>query len=205
MKKMINRYRERIRRNVLILLLAVSLTAVSGCGAAPASGGYAASASASDAAETTVAEESADADSLSGTGADSEADRTAEESDAANIPEDIEALPEDGSYYSEEEVSEYLHVYHHLPSNYMTKKEARALGWEGGPLEPYAPGMAIGGDVFGNYEGNLPEDHTYHECDIDTEGKSRGAERLVWSDDWAIYYTGDHYETFELLYDSEDY
>lgn len=205
MKDMINRYRELIRRNVLILLLAVSLSAVSGCGAAPATGGYAASVSAFDAAETAAAEESAEAGSLSETTADSEADGTTEKSDMAGTLADDDALPEDGYYYSKEEVSEYLHVYHHLPSNYMTKKEARALGWEGGPLEPYATGMAIGGDVFGNYEGNLPEDHTYHECDIDTEGKSRGAKRLVWSDDWAIYYTGDHYETFELLYESEDY
>lgn len=109
-------------------------------------------------------------------------------------------IPEDGEYYSKDEVALYLHLYHHLPDNYITKSEARELGWEGGPLEPYAPGKAIGGDIFGNYEGLLPEDHTYHECDIDTKGKSRGAKRLVWSEDWAIYYTEDHYDSFTQLY-----
>ena len=83
----------------------------------------------------------------------------------------------------------------------MTKKEARALGWEGGSLEPYAPGMCIGGDTFGNYEGLLPEEDSYKECDIDTLGaKSRGAKRIVFSDDGDIYYTDDHYESFVLLY-----
>ena len=75
------------------------------------------------------------------------------------------------------------------------------LGWEGGSLEPVAPGMCIGGDWFGNYEGLLPEDREYTECDIDTLGKSsRGAKRIVFSDDGLIYYTEDHYESFELLY-----
>ena len=100
-------------------------------------------------------------------------------------------------------MSLYLYTYGHLPDNFITKKEARALGWEGGSLEPYAPGMCIGGDYFGNYEGVLPADDEYHECDIDTLGASkRGAKRLVYSDD-AIYYTEDHYETFTLLYGEE--
>ena len=112
-------------------------------------------------------------------------------------------VKEDEEYSSRDEVALYIHLYGHLPSNYITKKEARALGWEGGSLEPYAPGKAIGGDKFGNYEGNLPDRKgvTYHECDIDTVGKkSRGAKRIVFSDDGYIYYTEDHYETFTLLY-----
>ena len=86
------------------------------------------------------------------------------------------------------------------------KKEARDLGWEGGSLEPYAPGKCIGGDRFGNYEGTLPEKdgRTYYECDINTLGAdSRGAERLVFSSDGLIYYTADHYESFTLLYGEE--
>ena len=110
-------------------------------------------------------------------------------------------LDEDGWYYSAEFVSLYLQTYGRLPDNFMTKKEARELGWEGGGLEAYAPGMCIGGDRFGNYEGLLPEDRDYTECDIDTLGKdSRGAKRIVFSDDGLIYYTEDHYESFELLY-----
>ena len=106
-----------------------------------------------------------------------------------------------GSYTTKEDVALYIHLYGELPLNFMTKKHARALGWEGGSLEPVAPGMCIGGDWFGNYEGLLPEDREYTECDIDTLGASqRGAKRIVFSDDGLIYYTEDHYESFELLY-----
>ena len=97
----------------------------------------------------------------------------------------------------------YIHLYGHLPDNFITKKEAEKLGWPGGSLEPYAPGMCIGGSRFGNYEGLLPEaeGRSYTECDIDTLGaKSRGAKRIVFSNDGLIYYTEDHYESFELLY-----
>ena len=95
----------------------------------------------------------------------------------------------------------YIHLYDHLPSNYMTKKEAREQGWEGGALSQVISGMSIGGDYYGNYEGTLPEDNTYHECDIDTEGKkSRGAKRIIYSEDGDIWYTEDHYESFKLLY-----
>ena len=107
----------------------------------------------------------------------------------------------DGVYTTKEDVALYIYTYNELPKNFMTKKEAKALGWEGGSLEPYAPGMCIGGDRFGNYEGLLPEEYTYTECDIDTLGaKSRGAKRIVFSNDGDIYYTEDHYESFVLLY-----
>lgn len=112
------------------------------------------------------------------------------------------AIDEDGYYYSKDEVALYIYTYAHLPDNYITKNEAQDLGWSGGKLEPYAPDMAIGGDRFGNYEGLLPKKkgRTYTECDIDTQGKKRGAKRIIFSNDGLIYYTEDHYETFELLY-----
>ncbi|MBQ4650528.1 MAG: ribonuclease [Firmicutes bacterium] len=109
-------------------------------------------------------------------------------------------------YTTAEDVAAYLHENGQLPDNFITKDEARDLGWEGGGLEEYAPGMAIGGDKFGNYEGLLPEakGRQYYECDIDTVGRdSRGAKRLVYSNDGLIYYTEDHYESFELLYGEE--
>ena len=122
----------------------------------------------------------------------------------APTPEPAPALPEDGSYTTKEDVALYLHLYGHLPENFITKKEAQDLGWSGGSLEKYAPGKCIGGDRFGNYEGLLPTGKTYRECDIDTLGaKSRGAKRLVFSDDGCIYYTDDHYESFTLLYGEE--
>ena len=97
----------------------------------------------------------------------------------------------------------YIHTYNKLPPNYITKKEARALGWSGGSLEDYAPGKCIGGDHYGNYEGLLPEKkgRSYTECDIGTLGKSsRGAKRIVFSNDGLIYYTKDHYKNFTLMY-----
>ena len=114
---------------------------------------------------------------------------------------------ESGEYTSKEEVAEYLHLYEHLPDNYITKKEAKALGWVSseGNLGEVAPGKSIGGDYFGNYEGILPEENgrDYYECDIDTDGGYRGSKRIVYSNDGLIYYTEDHYETFELLYGEE--
>ena len=112
-------------------------------------------------------------------------------------------IDEDGTYTSKDDVALYIHTYGHLPKNFVTKSEARAKGWEGGSLEDYFPGCSIGGDKFGNREGVLPKKNgrTYTECDIDTKGKkSRGAKRIVFSNDGLIYYTDDHYETFTLLY-----
>lgn len=121
---------------------------------------------------------------------------------AASTAQAEPLLDEDGTYTTKDDVALYIHTYGKLPSNFMTKKQAKKLGWSGGSLEDFAPGMCIGGDYFGNYEGLLPEDKEYHECDIDTLGKkSRGAKRIIYSDDGYIYYTEDHYESFELLYE----
>ncbi len=116
-------------------------------------------------------------------------------------------IQETGEYTSKEEVAEYLYLFGHLPANFITKKEAKALGWvsKEGNLGDVAPGKSIGGDYFGNYEGNLPEKkgRSYYECDIDSDGGYRGSKRIVYSDDGLIYYTEDHYENFELLYGEE--
>lgn len=109
-------------------------------------------------------------------------------------------LDPDGWYTTKEDVARYLFEYGTLPGNFITKDEARALGWSGGGLDDYAPDKSIGGDRFGNYEGLLPEG-SYHECDIDTmHASSRGAKRIVYSDDGRVYYTDDHYESFTQLY-----
>jgi hypothetical protein len=110
------------------------------------------------------------------------------------------AIDEYGSYTTKDDVALYIHTFGKLPSNFITKKEAQKLGWSGGSLEPFAPGKCIGGNYFGNYEGVLPEGK-YRECDIDTLGKkSRGAKRIIYSDDGRIYYTDDHYKSFTQLY-----
>ena len=114
------------------------------------------------------------------------------------------SVEEDGWYTSKEEVALYIHLYGDLPDNYVTKDEAEDAGWSGGNVEYYTgEGTAIGGSRFGNREGLLPKEQgrTYTECDIDTVGEnSRGAKRIVFSNDGLVYYTDDHYESFELLY-----
>jgi len=105
-------------------------------------------------------------------------------------------------YYTADEVAYYLAEYDELPPNYMTKKEAEALGWisSEGNLWEVAPGAVIGGDRFGNYEGLLPENAAYTECDVNYQGGYRGGERLVYDTDGNIWYTADHYSSFEQLY-----
>jgi len=136
-----------------------------------------------------------------------EAPATDESSPAESEPKvpatDDSALDESGVYTTKEDVALYIHTYGCLPSNFMTKNEARDLGWEGGGLDNYAYGMCIGGDRFGNYEGLLPDaaGRKWTECDIDTlHENNRGAKRIVFSNDGLIYYTEDHYESFTLLY-----
>lgn len=113
-------------------------------------------------------------------------------------------ITEEGEYTSKDEVAEYIYLYGHLPPNYITKSEAQDLGWVAskGNLWKVAPGKSIGGDRFGNREGLLPtaKGRKYYECDIDFDGKYRNAKRIVFSNDGLVYYTEDHYETFELLY-----
>lgn len=122
-------------------------------------------------------------------------------SDSSTLSADALNITEDGTYDSKEDVAAYIEEYHKLPSNYITKSEAKALGWHGGSVEKYAPGKCIGGDTFSNRQSILPITHEYKECDIDTLGaSSRGAKRIVYStDDYEVYYTGDHYASFEHL------
>jgi len=100
-------------------------------------------------------------------------------SEDADMPDETAQIDEDGSYTTKDDVALYIHTYGHLPDNFITKKDAQALGWPGGSLEPYAPGKCIGGSRFGNYEGLLSEadGRTYTECDIDTlSADSRGGQ-----------------------------
>ena len=141
-------------------------------------------------------------------GAGTDEDNAEDVSDDTDLQEDAGlTVSEDGEYTSKEEVALYIHLYNHLPGNYITKKEAQDLGWDSskGNLNTVAPGKSIGGDKFGNREGLLPKKsgRVYYECDIDYKKGSRNAKRIVFSNDGLIYYTEDHYETYELLYGSE--
>lgn len=104
-------------------------------------------------------------------------------------------LDPNGVYDSKWTVAQYIVTYGKLPKNYITKSQADRLGWGGNT------GYTIGGDRFYNREGLLPSGYTYYECDIGTLGGSkRGTKRLVYTKSGIVYYTGDHYESFELLY-----
>lgn len=120
------------------------------------------------------------------------------------VIEPVEAPEVNGYYTSPEDVALYLHTYGKLPNNYITKQDANDLGWDAqkGNLWEVTDKMSIGGNKFGNREKLLPEEDTrqYYEADVNYEGGYRGAERLVYSNDGLIFYTEDHYESFEQLY-----
>lgn len=125
------------------------------------------------------------------------------------VHENKRIIDKDGSYTSKEDVALYIYTYKKLPKNYITKDKAKELGWipTKNNLGKVAKGKSIGGDVFSNYEKLLPiiDGRKYYECDIDFAGKKRNAKRIVYADDFNedigfIYYTEDHYKTFERLY-----
>ena len=158
--------------------------------------------------ESLEAETSLEAEASQGTETEP-ADPLGSESQGTDESDRTNDLPTYGeNYYDLENVVLYLEVYDELPPNYITKEEARSLGWEGGSVEKYRKGAAIGGDRFGNREGLLPEKkgRSYTECDIDTNGhSSRGSRRLVFSSDGLYFYTSDHYETFTEVFVTENY
>jgi ribonuclease T1 len=68
---------------------------------------------------------------------------------------------------------------------------------DGGPF-PYDQD----GATFQNREGILPDEPVgyYAEYTVETPGSAdRGARRLVVGDDWYVYYTDDHYDSFRFV------
>ena len=130
-----------------------------------------------------------------------EANPAVSQPDAAAPPEEEPFVVFGEEYSDKDHVAAYLRAFKELPPNYITKKDAQALGWVSsqGNLWEVAPGKSIGGDRFGNYEGRLPtaKGRKYFECDIDFDGKYRNAKRIIFSSDGLIFYTEDHYNTFE--------
>lgn len=113
-------------------------------------------------------------------------------------------MGETAYYYSKGDVALYLHLYSKLPPNYITKEDAVAQGWAAskGNLWEVTREKVIGGDRFWNREGLLPakEGRLFYECDVNYYGGFRGPEKIVYSNDGLIYFTNDHYQSFELLY-----
>ena len=125
-------------------------------------------------------------------------DDYSEPGDAA--PDDAFELP----VTDPQQIVNYLEIYGELPENFITKDEARAMGWDSryNYVGEVAPGKSIGGDRFGNYEGQLPgkKGRTWYECDANYRGKKRGAERVLFSSDGLYFYTDDHYASFTQMY-----
>lgn len=108
-----------------------------------------------------------------------------------------------GDIYTTEYVISYIKEHNELPEYYITKDEAKDLGWisSDGNLWDVAPDRVIGGDIFGNREGLLPSDNgrIWYEADFEYSGGYRGDKRIVFSNDGLIYITYDHYQTFEQV------
>ncbi len=192
-----------MKRIFAALLALVIFLSLAGCGklgkaADTASGALKEVNEAAEAITGSAAEEKKEPEASAPEGSAGQAEQPAQQQE----PEEEEPYrPEEGEeYYDLENVVLYLYYYGELPGNFITKNEAEALGWSGGSVQKYREGAAIGGDYFGNREGLLPKasGRRYTECDINTDGKSsRGAERLVFSNDGLYFYTGDHYESFQ--------
>lgn len=209
---------KRLTPLLLALLLSLSACADMGTNPPPVASLPAGSVSASGGSSAPPEDASPSGDvSAPPAGPDQSADSSAppeapEQGEASSIcglplaPEENAAPDQDGFYYDLEHVVLYLDAYGELPSNFITKAEARDLGWSGGSVERYREGAAIGGDSFGNREGILPKEsgRKYTECDLNTNGQSsRGAERLVFSNDGLYFHTQDHYESFQQVWVEE--
>ena len=118
-----------------------------------------------------------------------------------------EVTEEPGPIIEPQRIADYLFEHGELPENFITKQEAKDLGWDSSwnYVSDVAPGMSIGGDYFGNYEGKLPKikGRKYYECDCWYTGGKRNAYRIIYSNDGHVWYTEDHYNTFTEMSPSE--
>lgn len=116
------------------------------------------------------------------------------------------AAPKQTAITAPQDIADYIFAHGTLPDNFLTKSEARQLGWDSSQnyVSDVAPGYSIGGDKFGNYEGLLPEasGRKWYEADTNYTVGPRGAERILYSSDGLVYYTNDHYQTFTEMHPS---
>lgn len=114
--------------------------------------------------------------------------------------------PKQTAITAPQDIADYIFAHGTLPDNFLTKSEARQLGWDSSQnyVSDVAPGYSIGGDKFGNYEGLLPDasGRKWYEADANYTVGPRGAERILYSSDGLVYYTNDHYQTFTEMHPS---
>ena len=183
-------YNHRMRKiafkALLALIVAVFSFSVSGCGSI---GMPASSSSAASSASASVSGDSYAEEHLTG---------------GEYVLPDGVTVDKKGEYTDKDHVALYIHTYGDVPSNYVTKTKARKAGWVNteGNLWEVLPGKSIGGGGFYNDDGTMPDapGREWFECDIDYDGGFRNSKRLVYSNDGLIYYTDDHYKTFQRLY-----
>lgn len=118
------------------------------------------------------------------------------------------AAPKQTAITAPQDIADYIFAHGTLPDNFLTKSEARQLGWDSSKnyVSDVAPGYSIGGDKFGNYEGLLPDasGRKWYEADANYTAGPRGAERILYSSDGLVYYTNDHYQTFTEMHPSRE-
>ncbi len=192
-----------------VLTIAFSLALAVALGACVPQGGTSAGAAAPAHAESSAVSASSQlassSDSSSSAVEDAEDDSYASSNSTGSdyVAPNIQ-VKESGEYTDKDSVALYIHLYGHLPSNYITKTKARKAGWVSseGNLWEVLPGKSIGGGPFYNDEGLLPDapGREWTECDIDYQGGFRNATRIVFSNDGLVYYTDDHYKTFQQIY-----
>jgi hypothetical protein len=96
-----------------------------------------------------------------------------------------------------------LHNGNSLPTQYLTKKKAKKLGWK--PilmnLHQVTDKGVIGGDIYRNKDGKLPsvDGRIWYEADMNYTGGIRNRSRILYSNDGLVFVTYDHYFTFNQI------
>lgn len=115
-----------------------------------------------------------------------------------DIPPQESSLDPNQYYYTKEEVMAFIHQFDRLPDNYIIKSQANQQGWSTRDKT-----YVVGGNRFGNREGRLPKKkgRQYYEADVQAGySHHRGPERIIYSNDGLIFYTDDHYDSFQQYY-----
>lgn len=162
--------------------------------------------SSSSVAESSSSEKKSSSSVAKSSSSEKKSSSSVAESSSATEKSIYEAVEESGLYTTKDSVAAYLCKFDKLPGNYVGKNEGKKLyesktgntfdKWNFNPWTTI--GVMIGGDIFGNNEGLLPEG-SYHEADVDYFDESRGNKRLVYASDCVIYYTSSHYKSFTQL------